>query len=81
MKYLLFIILACANFGCSQGQAFSSPKLITVHCQVSPDTWKRYSVDVGVFAPLSKLQAASGTWRFKTNKGVIVYSTICHVEI
>ncbi len=54
---------------------------VTIHCQVSPDTWKRYSVSVGgVFSILSKLQVTNGTWRFTTVEGVTVYSSICHAE-
>ena len=82
MKYLLLTILACANFSCSKSQASSSAKPITIHCQVSPDAWKRYSVTVGSFLePLSSLQTTNGTWKFKTNEGVVVYSTVCHTEI
>ena len=54
---------------------------ITIHCQVSPDMWKRYSVSVGgVFSILSKLQVNNGTWRFTSVEGVKVYSSICHHE-
>lgn len=81
MKYLLLLIFACANFSCTKSQASSTPRFTTVHCQVSPDTWKRYSVDIGDFSPLVKLQIANGTWRFRTHKGIVVYSTICHVEL
>ena len=81
MKYLLLAIFACSSLGCSISQASSEPELITIHCQVSPDTWKRYSVHADSVTPFSNFQVPNGTWRFKTTKGVMVYSTICHAEI
>ena len=81
MKYLLFIVLSFSNFSCSASKTSSQFETLTVHCQVSPDTWKRYSVTVNKTSPLSNLKAPNGTWRFATQKETLVYSTICHAEL
>ena len=84
----LFLLITCivalvSGFGRikDQEEVPGVGDTITIHCQVSPDTWKRYSVSVGgVFSILSKLQVTNGTWRFTTVEGVTVYSSICHAE-
>ena len=77
------ILVLASGFGRikDQEEVPGGSDTITIHCQVSPDTWKRYSVSVGgVFSILSKLQVANGTWRFTSVEGVKVYSSICHHE-
>ena len=82
MKYVLFLnLIGVALALLLSGYTPSIPhrgEPVVIYCQVSPDTWKRYTTVVsGSGYELRKY----GAWSFRTENGLQVLSSICHMEI
>ena len=81
MKYVLILNLigvALALLLSGYTPPINRGEPVTIHCQVSPDTWKRYTTTVsGSGYDLRKY----GAWSFRTESGLQVLSSICHMEV